>query len=389
MDTDVVVVGAGFSGLLTALGLARAGVRVTVLGAGKPPPALGDPVVCHWSVLDGMHRLGVLDELVEVGQAEGRWCLRVLSTGEQITFDLANLASDVAYPFNVHVGHRDLVHVLRSHLQAFSHASLCTDDAVTGLTHDDAGVAVTHRGPTGDHTLRAGWVVGADGTHSTVRRSLGLAFPGLTWPELWVAARSTFDFAELDYEPSTFQVHHRNGALVQRSPGGGSWRYLFTHPATGASDLEARARAVLAEVIPGDVGTELTHVTSGRMYERMTDRSRVGRVVLVGHAAHVANPLTAFGLTAPFQDAYAVVEPLVRAVADPRQVDGLDAYAADRRRAFLEVSAPGSADRKNVVFQIGDPVRLDRELEVYRHGAATPARQREFLLSEHQVEPVD
>jgi len=396
-DTQVAVVGGGFVGLLTALGLARAGIGVTVLDAATGVPTTGDPVVFHWSVLPGLDRLGVLDAALGAGRTEQRWGFRVLVTGEQITFDLGNLASEMAHPFNLHVDRAALRDLLLGELATHPHARVETSASLTGLRQDDAAATLTVRQGDEEVELRAGWVVGADGTHSTVRRSLGLGFRGTTWPERWVAVRSAYDFSELGYEASTYQVDGRYGALVQRTAQGDRWRYLFADPAgvldgppaspSGEvdQDLQARISGVLLAVLPADAPPEFTDVATGRMYERTADHYRVGRVALVGHAAHVANPLTAFGVAAPYLDACALLAALVPVASGDVGAEALDAYAAERRRAFLEVAAPGSADRKHVVFQIADPGKLDAELEVYRQAAASPAGQRAFLLSEHQL----
>lgn len=84
-------------------------------------------------------------------------------------------------------------------------------------------------------------------------------------------------------------------------------------------------------------------------------------------------------------DAYRISEALVAVVRDGSDDSVLDAYAADRRRVFLDHASPISSSRKLLVSRFGDQQRLDTELDQYRRAAADPDYLREMLLFNNEL----
>ena len=387
-NVQVAVVGRGPTALLSALGLAQRGIQVAVLqddGEVSDP----SPVFCHWSVLPGLAGLGVLEDLVDAGRREDRWSFRVYRTGEEITFDLKNLAQDTDYPYNVYVESSAFRAIVEQHLARHSHAQVERGLTVAAVEPTQASVNIGVVRPDGQQEMvRAEWVVGADGVRSQVRRSVGLGFMGLTWQERWVALEVAADLSSLGYESTTYQIDSRLGAVVRQLPGSHAWRYLYTEPLTLPEDsLQERARTEIETVLGVTVSSTAGVATTGRMHERSAPVFRLGRVILAGQAARVANPLTAYGTTGDFFDAYMLADALVDVIGAPDDERPLDGYAESRRRTFLEFTTPWSADRTHLVFQIEDPEKLDLELEPYRLSSRTPAAQREFLLTELEMGP--
>lgn len=101
---DTVVVGGGPAGVIVALGLARAGLRVSLLeceaGIVNAPRA----VVYHWSSLQGLDELRILEDAKRQGFIKQDYQYRVYATGETFAFSLAVLEGRKAYPYNLHLG---------------------------------------------------------------------------------------------------------------------------------------------------------------------------------------------------------------------------------------------------------------------------------------------
>jgi len=232
-DDAVLVVGAGPVGVLNALGLARAGVPVTVLdraaGVNRSPRA----AIYHWAVLDGLDRLGVYDAAATRGFLKQDYEYRAHRTGERVRFSLEPLEGLVARPYNLHLGQGALVQLVLEELAAHDSARVLWQHAVERVEQDDAGVTVTARTPAGTESLRAGWVIGADGASSSVRKAVGLPFEGFTWPERFVATNVRYPFAEHGFAQSTFVVDDVYGAVIAKlddTGGSGLWRHTYCEP---------------------------------------------------------------------------------------------------------------------------------------------------------------
>lgn len=381
--TAVAVVGASTAGLVTALGLARQGVEVSVLDT-TPPPRLSWSAVHHWSVLPLLEQLGVLDEALVDGEATARWGLHVLATGEQLVYDVRELGPDVRLPFNLRLEPAALRAILRAALRASPCAELVEDVRVVGLSQDDSGAELTVHRAGDERRLRAHWVVGADGATSVVRRLAGLAFEGTTWTERGLVALVRHDFAPLGYPDTTFQVDGSLGAVVERV-GHGRWRYLLQESLSQDVDrLDERLGQVLRAVTGSD--PEVLDVATSRMHQRSATSYCSGRVLLVGDAAHVTHPMSGHTSLTGWFDAITLAPALTSELRPggpaARAEDGLTRWAQQRRRHFLDDAAPASLSRRNLVAQIRDPRRLEVELAAFRRAATDPSYRRHVLLGE-------
>lgn len=381
-EYNVVVVGAGPVGLASALGLAQSGIDVTVLEGQEAITSAPRDMVYQWPVLQGLQRMGVLDDAIRAGLVNDRWCFKVFKSGEQINLDMSVVADSVEHPYNLHLSHAAMTRVLLSHLEGHSNARVMWGTTVTSVLQDDDGATVTFERSGSPDELRVGWVVGADGAHSIVRRSLGLGFAGMTWPDRFVSLDLSFDFTALGFAAASYQVDPDRGAIVSQIDPGGLWRVTYAESRQLARDTIAnRIAAALRERLPEAGDLDIDDWAAYRIHERAASRFRVGRLMLVGDAAHVMNPTHAFGLAAGLCDSFVLTEALAAVIHGDAADAVLDRYSDIRRRVFLEYASPVSAERKGFVFDSVDPVRLDAEIGSLRHIAADPERQREFLMS--------
>jgi 3-(3-hydroxy-phenyl)propionate hydroxylase/6-hydroxy-3-succinoylpyridine 3-monooxygenase len=379
-DPHVIVVGAGTVGLVTALGLARAGVRVTVLEAAASAATGPRDMVYAWPVLDGFAWLGILADCLAAGMTNERLCLAVPRTGELISFELGILADEVPHPFNLHLAQTDMTCVLTAHLAGCPGAAIEWNTTVAKVAQDGGGVSVVAAGTDGLRDYRADWIVGADGSRSVVRRQLGLAFAGFTWPERLVAVDLRFDFGSMGYSAATYQVDEANGAIVAQADDQGTWRYTYAESRTlSEQTILQRMQPALVAVLPEGAAPGAGRSYPYRIHQRSADRFRAGRAVLVGDAAHLTNPVLGSGMTSGLFDAYALTEALAAVIQGDRGEEILDLYSDVRRRNFLEYTSPTASEFKEFVFPAGGGARLAGELQRYREIASHPARRREFL----------
>jgi 6-hydroxy-3-succinoylpyridine 3-monooxygenase len=385
--TDVLIVGAGPVGVLNALGLAQAGLNVTLIDA---EPAIGQApraMVYHWSVLEGIERLGLLEAAKQVGFTKQDYDWYVYATGEKIRLSVSVLEGLVPHPYNLHMGQHKLAGIALEALGTFDNALVRFGTRVTGLTQDDDGVTVTVESAEGTDQLRASYLVGADGASSVVRKSLGLGFEGMTWPEVFVATNVRYDFDKYDYARSTLQIDPTYGAIIAKIDNTGLWRVTYAeHPDTPLDQMGDRIPQWFEKLLPGDEGYDLDAYRPYRMHQRAASAMRAGRVVLAGDAAHATNPTGGLGLTSGLFDTFVLYDALAAVVKGTAEDSVLDRYSEERRRTFLEIASPRASFNKKLLYHTSDPVELEAELVKLRAMAADEDLQRTNFMFTKQLE---
>ncbi len=384
---QVIVVGAGPTGLVTALGLARSGISVTVLEC--EPAIVRSPraLVYHWAVLDGLDRLGILQDAIRQGFTNPELCIHVPKKGERIRLNIGALAGEVTHPYQLHLGQDKLAEIALAHLKRFPHANVEWSTRVTDLSQDGQGVTLRSITPDGPKHHRAAWVVGADGGRSAVRQALGLAMDGMTWPERFVATNIRYDYARYGYAPANVVIDSPYGAIVAKIDHTGLWRCTYCEDASLPEEgVLERMPAYFAAALPGDEHYELVQYSPYRMHQRCADRMRVGRVLLAGDAAHITNPTGGLGLTSGLYDAYVLYEALAAVIRAEADDEVLDRYSEERRRAFLEHASPDASNFKRMIYHAKDDAELEAQLAGFRAAERDQSLQRLIFLTSKKLE---
>lgn len=374
---EVIIVGGGPTGFITALGLAQAGARLTVIEA--EPRIVDSPraAVYHWSVVEELEKLGIRQEVEQTGFSKQDYTYLVHRSGERINFSLEVLNGRTAYPYNLHLGQHQLAEIALRRLAAHPRVSVRFNTRLTRLKQDADGVTLQVMTPTGAEEMRAKWVVGADGAGSTVRHQLGMDFEGMTWPERFVATNLYFDFERHGYARATFLIDDIYGAVIAKLDNAGLWRCTYMEDAALPEEyLMDRLRQVYAAIVPG-ADYAIERATPYRMHQRSAPRYRTGRVVLVGDAAHVTNPTGGLGLTSGLFDCFALYPALAAVIRDGRDASVLDRYSDSRRDIFLTRVSPQAVANKRLIYHAnGGGKQLEEALVSLRRLAT----DRDFVL---------
>lgn len=383
----VVIVGAGPVGLTLALLLGRAGIPTVVLEAEADIAEELRASTFHPPTLDMLDRLGLAAPLIAQGLVTPTWQVRIHETGERAEFDLGVLAGDTAHPFRLQAEQHKLSRLLLAAIAAEPLVEVRFGHRVASVsqTADRAQVA-------GDgFALAARWVVGCDGARSVVRRAMGLAFAGDTYPETTILATTPFPFHETMEDLSNVNyIWTESPAFagtfsLLRVPG--KWRASL-YPAPGESveqalEPEAIERKLQAIHPRGD-RYEVQDLRPYRIHQRIVPTYRVGRLLLAGDAAHLNSPSGGMGMNGGIHDAFelaATLGPVWRSEADDAL---LDRYTR-RRRPVAEREIIGQADRNRARMRERDPARRCAMLEDLQRTAADPVKARAHLLRSSMI----
>ena len=176
------------------------------------------------------------------------------------------------------------------------------------------------------------WLLGCDGGHSAIRKSLGLEFPGATLDHRWLIADVAIEQAS---DPSRIRIELDRGGVVAVFPvGAGRWRVVAD---LGRSD-DAASEPTLADVQRLLDARTTLEWTATRAYwlghfkinERQVERYRHGRILLAGDAAHVHSPAGGQGMNTGMQDAQNLAWKLAVHLRDGGDESLIDTYHAER-----------------------------------------------------------
>lgn len=384
--TEVLIVGAGPVGLMTALGLAREGVSVTLLEAEADIVYSPRAISYAWSILPALQLFGVLDDMIAAGHIVDDRCWRIFKTGETIVYNHDAVRDITDRPYNLTLGQDLLAKVVLEHLGRYPNVRIHWGTKFTDLSQTPDKVVVTAERADGTVKFEANWVVGADGGRSVVRKAVGLTMDGFTWPQRFVVTNIYYDFEKYGWN-SGYLVDPVYGAVVYKINLDGLWRFTFAEQATlPLETVMGRILQFIKDVLPGDQKYELVLHTAYNMHQRTAATYRRGRVLLAGDAAHITNPTSGFGLMGGLYDSFALSEALAAVVRGQAGVEILDRYSEQRIRIYHEIISPISSESLRLVFNSGDRDRLDKDLALLRARKSDPEAMRKFLSAPAALE---
>ena len=383
--SSVVVTGAGPVGLVAALVLASAGVRVTVLEAEPGLAAEGRASTFHPPTLEMLEPYGITAALLERGLRCPSWQIRLHPQGERVVFDLAAIAAETRYPFRLQCEQSHLARVAHERLVALPGAEVRFGCAFVDCVEHAGRLEV--RTAAGD-SIGCDYLIGADGAHSAVRRAIGLALEGDTYPETTLIVETDFRFEDHleGLSHATYCWRDRGNFSMLRLPD--RWR-VGIYPLEGMSVEEqladANVEARLQEVVPRAERYSILARRPYRTHNRIAPRYRVGRVFLAGDAAHLNSPTGGMGMNGGIHDAFNLADKLVAVLARGADPALLERYERERRPvAAAEILA--QADRNRARMRERSPERRRDILAEMRAVAADPARLKSYLLATSMIE---
>ena len=332
MDTHVLVVGAGPTGLMLANQLGRRGVRAMIIDRHAGPSLQTRAIGVQARTMEIYSKLGLVDRALELGKdgsganlwAEGRWMARVLlgEAGRDLT----------PFPFVLILGQDDNERIMGDKLRDWG-LSIQWNTELVALDQQPGHVTATLEQPDGTtRKITAAWVAGCDGARSAVRELNGIKFPGAPYEHVFFVADTVVTGKMV---PDQINIYlWRNGFhLFFPFRGEDHWRIVGILPPA----LRDRKDVTFEDVIPsvrreaGELNfTACSWFSTYRIHHRSASRFRDRRCFLLGDAAHIHSPVGAQGMNTGLQDAYNLAWKLALVTEGRADAALLDSYEEER-----------------------------------------------------------
>jgi 2-polyprenyl-6-methoxyphenol hydroxylase-like FAD-dependent oxidoreductase len=335
VDTDVLIVGAGPTGLMFANQLARRGVRVLIIdrhgGPARETRALG----VQARTLEIYAALGIIDRALALGTpGNGAW---LWATGRKMArVPLGDAGRHVTpYPYILVLGQDDNERIMGERLSTLGVSVQWNTELVALEQNAEHVVATLKNGDGSTRGVMAAWVGGCDGAHSSVRELCGITFPGAPYEHVFFVA---------DVEATGNMVQGSVNVYLWKDGfhlffpmrGTDHWRMVGILP----SALRDRDDVTVESVMPsvrrelGDnfVLKECSWFSTYRIHHRSAARFRERRCFLMGDAAHIHSPVGAQGMNTGLQDAYNLAWKLALVIQGRADESLLHSYEDERVR---------------------------------------------------------
>ncbi|MFC4029888.1 FAD-dependent monooxygenase [Streptomyces polygonati] len=367
--TDVLIVGAGPTGLALACALRSQGIDHVVVDRAASTAVHSRAAAVHARTLESLATVGAADPLVAVGRPGRSFTAR---DGERKLLSTPFDELDTPYPFVLAVPQQTTEQVLERRLGELG-GRVHRRHTLVDLTELWPGVnALLSDDESGEvRSIQARYVVGCDGLHSVVRQRAGIDFVGHDRPHNFALIEFTMDWAGPEGEISFF--FSPAGLLAVSHLQGDIYRLVaLVDDDTPTPDL-ATVQEIMDSRGPSAAGArvgELVMASTWRVRHRLADAFAKGPVFLVGDAAHVHSPVGAQGMNTGIQDAFNLAWKLAAVLDGTAHPDLLNTYEAERRPAAEGVLAFTS--QLHDISTMSDPASVHLRNEVLAAAGALP-----------------
>jgi 2-polyprenyl-6-methoxyphenol hydroxylase-like FAD-dependent oxidoreductase len=344
MDADVIIVGAGPTGLMLAGELSLAGVRALVLERQSQLRETAKANGFGGQITELLRYRGMLDRVLAESIGPIHTAPR-LPFGE-VYLDFSRLADPPLWA--VHLPQPRLERVLDAYADELG-VETRRGHALVGVSQDDAAVTADVRGPAGPYRVTARYLVGCDGARSRVRELAGIRFPGTTYPEVNRLCQATLAEPVMVLENGDLEVPGL-GAIHPGFTATDRGVFAFGQMSTGMlmiqttededtavdddapmtlTELKESIHRVLGAALPL---ADVTRLSRYGFQARQADRYRAGPILVAGDAAHQF-PATGIGINVGMLDAVNLAWKLAAEIHGWAPPGLLDSYHAERHLA--------------------------------------------------------
>ncbi|CAN5418085.1 FAD-dependent monooxygenase [soil metagenome] len=333
-STDVLIIGAGPTGLALACQLIRFGVDFVIIDKKETTTPFSRAIGVQARTLEIYEQIGLAKKLISLGKPAGK--VRMIEggviRGEAFLMEIGTGMSP--YPFMLIVEQGKHEKLLYDHIREQSRDVRWQTELLTFSQNDD-GVTAQVRNADGDaETINAKYLVACDGAQSKVRHDLGLTFEGDTVGRLFYVADVQIDW---EFSHDALQICLAKHTITAFFPmvGENRYRIVGTFPAGHEADEGDLLYAEIERQIELDTEMKLkiSHVNWFSVYKvhsRAVNKFSEGRCFVAGDAAHIHTPAGAQGMNTGIQDGYNLAWKLAMVCKGRADVKLLDTYNEER-----------------------------------------------------------
>jgi len=385
----ILIAGAGPVGCALALFLARNDIPIILVEAEDDIPRDLRASTFHPPTLDMLAELGLVSEMLNQGLKVEDYQYRDRRTNEVAKFNLSVLADETEHPFRLQCEQYKMAGIVVEKLKEFDNADVRFGTRVKGFSEVDGGVRTLVQNDEGEEYIKCSYLVGCDGANSVVRQAGGMKFEGMTYPERFLVASTTYEFegyfedlSLVNYvsDPDEWCVLLKTSDL---------WRVLIPTPVN-----EEDSRFLTDEFIQdrlhrlaknsGDF--DIIHRTLYRVHQRVANSYQIrDRVLIAGDAAHVNNPLGGMGMNGGVQDAINLAEKLVKIIkhGGDRQ-DLLSLYNRQRRGICKQFIQAHTKKNKALMEATDKKTQIKRQAK-FMKSSSDPVLAKTFVMETSMI----
>lgn len=388
MNERVLIVGAGPVGLVAACCLSKDGIPVTVLETSGTLPMDLRASTFHPPTLDMLDRFGISKKLIERGLICPKWQFRDRQEGVVATFDLGLLEGETQHPYRLQCEQWKLSEELRDLIDNDSNIELVYGATAVDVAQGDHGVTLSVERTDGSiEKLQGRYLIAADGARSVIRKALGIAFEGLTLPEIFLSMSTSFNFDDAisDLAPIAYLTDPKEWAVLLRTPT--LWRVLLpTDPHQTDEQIKTpdAMESRLQALCPKAGRYEVIHATAYRVHQRVAETYTAGRIFLAGDAAHINNPLGGMGMNGGIHDAVNLCEKLA-AIWHGAPLESATRYSRQRRKVAIETVQQQTEQNRRMMAE-SDPSARSAYHDQLRETSENPVTHKQFLMRSSMIQ---
>ena len=333
MDTDVLIVGAGPTGLMLANQLGRRGVRAMIIDRHSGPAQQSRAMAVHARTLEIYSKLGIAERALELGR-RGNGANMWANGKKMARIPLGEIGKSISpFPFVLMLGQDDNERIMGDHLRNWDMAVQWNTE-LTAIQQEPGHATATLKQSDGSaRRITAAYVAGCDGGRSAVRELSGITFPGAPYEHVFFVA-DTEATGPMVAEELNVYLWRDGFHLFFPMRGTNRWRVIGILP----RHLSGKDDVTFEQAIPAirrEAGAALTFkqcswFSTYRIHHRAAEKFRDRRCFLLGDAAHVHSPAGGQGMNTGLQDAYNLAWKLALVVKGRADMDLLDTYEAER-----------------------------------------------------------